>query len=1673
MAFLAAVAATSAPITIPLAHASPCNPNHFIVAFDERQPGQIDSGARTFFKASAANSSNTVCTSYTGTVTFSITPESAGGNSSWTHNPVAAVSGVARVDFVITGLPSVTITATAGTLTGSASFPVGQTYMTLSLSGSPQAGVPTTVTISAMSAWTNQPSEYFDGYPSLHTGDPNADWYETFPTLDPDLPRWSSADVDGNLISGMGNQSPNYGFISFKTDFFLQGVRNLWAYDFYGAATPSTTINITVQPGLLAPVPPPPGTGNNPPYTNQQTGGDPVNTFEGSYGATFEDTAIPGRGPAISFGRSYNSNDTRVLTLGPGWTHSYSTHLDSPNDGTYDIILVGPQGRSDRYAKSGAKFVAPVGVHRTLVHNPDGTYVAQDTSLAQWFFDSAGKLMKIQDRYGNASTLTYAGGLLTGISDPAGRGSLSLQYTGGQLTSVTDWASPPRSVTYQYDGNSRLWKVTDREGKTTTYGYDGTSQRLAGITDARGHTALALTYDGSGRVLTQKDARGVATGDQTSFDYVVNGDGSRSTTVTYPVTSFEPTFHPTLVDAYASTGFLTQRTSGPSSSETLTEQYTYDLAGNRTSVTDPRGNRTDYCYDINYAGAWIAPGDGNLTRRIDPAPTSGANRPTTLFKYDTHFNMLETVAPKGVSSGTVVDCWTNLSTINTSYATTNTYDSTAAKLLSVTNRFTDPDSGAKTAITKYEYGDAANPGLVTRIIPPRGNTTGTPDYTYATTMMYFGSGSKAGMLSSITDALGGKITYDHDSVGRMIASVDPIGNAAGEVPADHTTNYVDDKEDRVRFVKLPAPAAGGSQLVSETRYDEVGNPIVRIATNGQVTLSSYDERDALFQLKESPSTWTDPAVVPGDVIVSEYGYDAAGNTTRVTRAKGDAANERVTDTSVDGNGRVRAETEYPSWPATTPALTRTTSYDANGNILTTVDPLNRTTANGYDALNRLMSVTYSDGVTPNVSYAYDANGNRTTMSDGTGTTTYVLDELNRLDSVSAPGPKTVGYRYDLDSNRTKTIYPDATAVTYTFNKADQMSSLQDWAGRTVTYSLRADGLASAVTNPDTTSTAYVYDNTRRLIDIAGKNSAGQYVDRSFYTLDSIGNVTGVNHGLLSAQFGRPDGMTGSNGSWTGTYPSINEVTPNDSTVLASPSGPNTPAFYEVSLSNVQVPMDLTSIKFRVRLAKSGDNGGQTVNLTVELGQGTTVIVSSSYSALAGVTGSGWLDSTVTLTAQQAASITDFNDLRFRFVPSSSGGGQARKAQVSFAELSLSSQPNPAAQTTYSYDRLGRLTSSSGPEGSPSYGYDPVGNRLSSGASTYVYDRADRITSAGASSVTVDTAGNMTVRGADTFAYDQAARLKTATVLATTETYAYDGDALRFSRQVGAGTPTRYVSDVNLGLPVILDDGTRKYVYGRGLAYAISGSTIEVYHLDRVGTVRAITTASGSVAATYRNDDWGNVTGQTGSSTQPFGFSGEPHDGTNLTYLRARYYDPTIGRFMSRDSVNLRAPSIVGLNRYSYANGNPVRLRDPSGRWTVGICSDIQFRIFGRAVLAYQGCVVASSNLQFGLTASYGGGGGNLAPVSGSIGLVAQFSNADYIEDLAGPFDNVGGSVGADLGVQGSGFLGSGRCGQSVGGITFGPTATTPQAGWYGVRTITEYRTLLGGAAPSCKPKALQ
>ena len=112
-----------------------------------------------------------------------------------------------------------------------------------------------------------------------------------------------------------------------------------------------------------------------------------------------------------------------------------------------------------------------------------------------------------------------------------------------------------------------------------------------------------------------------------------------------------------------------------------------------------------------------------------------------------------------------------------------------------------------------------------------------------------------------------------------------------------------------------------------------------------------------------------------------------------------------------------------------------------------------------------------------------------------------------------------------------------------------------------------------------------------------------------------------------------------------------------------------------------------------------------------------------------------------------------------------------------------------------------------------------------------------------------------------------------------------------------------------------------------------GSAASYYIYDGGLSVRALTNEAGTVTDTLVFDAFGNETVKTGSSDNSYGFQGEEKDETGLYYLRARYMDPSTGTFTSMDTYGGSLSDPMSLNKYLFANSNPVMYSDPSGHMT--------------------------------------------------------------------------------------------------------------------------------------------
>jgi RHS repeat-associated protein len=768
---------------------------------------------------------------------------------------------------------------------------------------------------------------------------------------------------------------------------------------------------------------------------------DPVNLATGNFVHQATDLTLPGRLLGLSFARFYNSADGTGGPLGVGWTHSFNWKL---TDAGATVDVRRGDGGVDRFTRNpDLTYAAPLGVFDTLVKNGDGTFTLTLTNQQAFAFSSAGVLTRISEPAGNHIDLTYTANKLTTITDAVGR-AVTLGYDGAnRLTQVQDPIG--RKVTYGYDASDRLITITDKIGNTAGqtpaehqwhYAYDGSSTHLATITDPDGRVRVTNSYDALGRVFEQRDGALALT----TFDYTTPGQTIET----------DPRGHATTYTFDSQFRELSE--SIVVSGTTRTLSYTYDPAGNRDSVTDRNGKRTDFTYDTK----------GNLLTKTDPQVDISIPRYVTTFHYDSKSNLDQ-----------ITDART--------FVTTHTFDPASNVKLSTSQQIT---TGPPTyAVTKWEYTDAANPGMPTKVIAPRGNTTGTPNYTYSQTLTY----DAVGNLAQRIDADGAKTTFGYDGVGRQTTLIDPDGYTAGGVPAEHTWTTVYDENDQVRQAIDPLTHA------ALTNYNASGDVTEAIDRNGNVTAYDYDDNARLWHVTQKPEPIAQPLLVYTTTVVR----DDNGNATQVTQG-----NDAATDYGYDELNRLTSTTTHPA-----PSTSLTTSYvlDGNGNTTTRTTPDTVLTTYGYDALGRLTSISAASLST--ITYGYDELSQRTSMIDGTGTSTYQYDGLGRLTQAVQPNG-TLSYAYDLDSNRTTLTYPSVGNVTYAFSPGGRLNTVTDWATRLSTYTYTATGRAKTLALPNGMTTVYTYDEAQRL-RILTNTTASATISTHTYTLDNEGNRTAI------------------------------------------------------------------------------------------------------------------------------------------------------------------------------------------------------------------------------------------------------------------------------------------------------------------------------------------------------------------------------------------------------------------------------------------------------------------------------------------------------------------------------------------------------------------------------------
>jgi RHS repeat-associated protein len=209
-------------------------------------------------------------------------------------------------------------------------------------------------------------------------------------------------------------------------------------------------------------------------------------------------------------------------------------------------------------------------------------------------------------------------------------------------------------------------------------------------------------------------------------------------------------------------------------------------------------------------------------------------------------------------------------------------------------------------------------------------------------------------------------------------------------------------------------------------------------------------------------------------------------------------------------------------------------------------------------------------------------------------------------------------------------------------------------------------------------------------------------------------------------------------------------------------------------------------------------------------------------------------------------------------------------------------------------------------------------------------RTHRLTSVGGVALGWDAPGNVSNGGARSLRYDHANRLKQVTEGSLTTHFAYNGDGVRVGKTIGAAA-TDYLVDLAAALPVVISDTDAVYLYGLDIiAEQLAGADRYYYVHDGLGSVRQLVDSTGQVETRYTYDPFG-VPLEGNGVPNPWQFTGEAWDaGVGLLYLRARYYQPGTGRFVTKDPWpgNVWRPQT--LKPYVYVGNSPANYADPSG-----------------------------------------------------------------------------------------------------------------------------------------------
>jgi len=787
--------------------------------------------------------------------------------------------------------------------------------------------------------------------------------------------------------------------------------------------------------------------------------------------------------------------------------------------------------------------------------------------------------------------------------------------------------------------------------------------------------------------------------------------------------------------------------------------------------------------------------------------------------------------------------------------------------------------------------------------------------------------SADGGILTATDPAGKSFTYSRDAYGNLVLVVNPAGDV------------VQMSYDAPRHLLLSVTDARGR--TTSFAYDAEGRVVAVTDQEGNVWRLSYDPanrasqvitpRGEVYAYRFGELANCVEVTEPGG-LVTTYGWDADLNLAWVTDPKG-----ATTTYTYDDMGNRLTETDPHG------KVTRF-EYDADYNLVRAVDAESSAVQVSYDANHNPLTVTDSAG--SQVSMTYDQKGNTKSVTDGNGNTTYYYyDERGNLIRVEDPEGGVATYGYDSSNNlvsaqlsRDGTVY---LRFEYAYDALGRLVRVTDAKGQSVVQSYDANGNLAEVRAADGATVRYTYSGTNQVLE---EKHGG--VTRYGFAYDANGNRVSM-------------AVAGLPGPYSYAYNEQNRLAS-----VTEPWGNRAEYSYDAAGNVTGVTFTAGGLSFTVSYGY--DAKGRLTAVSDGAGQ-----VALSYGAndrLAQVAYPGGVSRVLSYDAASKVTRVEYRDAAGTVLYSEDYAydGEGNKTRVTYRD---------GTAAVYTYDRLNRLTSETDPETGRKtvYQYDPAGNRTAKlvyaadgtlqSSIAYGYNRAGELVSVDGVPYQYDARGNLVDDGSRTYVWDAKNRLIEVREKATgnlVAAFSYDGDGRRISQTTVQGTVYYHYDGRHVAYET---DGagniTLAFTYdqaGIPLTMRYQGETYYYRTNDR-GDVLALADAQGNVVASYRYDAWGNILEASGPLAQfnPYRYAGYRYDvAIGLYFLKARYYNAVIGKFLTRDSI-LGAPRhSQTLNTYLYATNDPVRYVDPDGRWILPVVGAVVGGIAGYAVARSQG-----------------------------------------------------------------------------------------------------------------------